>query len=120
MKVAILGASAKADRYSYKALKSLQRHGHEVYLVHPAGGEIEGLPVYRSLGELPAGIDTLSVYVNSKAFAEVHGLALEYGFKRILFNPGTESPALYPVFENADCKCKEACTLVLLSIGSFE
>ena len=35
MNVAVLGASNKPDRYSYKAIKLLQECGHHVFPVHP-------------------------------------------------------------------------------------
>ena len=43
MNVAVIGASAKPERYSYQAVKLLREKGHAVYPVHPSLREIEGL-----------------------------------------------------------------------------
>ena len=41
-----------------------RQQGFTVYPVNPKGGEIEGLTVYRSLAEVPAGkLDRISVYL---------------------------------------------------------
>lgn len=43
MKVAILGASAKAERYAHKAQLLLTENGHEVFPISPTGAEILGV-----------------------------------------------------------------------------
>lgn len=119
MKVAILGASPKKDRYSYHAMQRLESAGHQVYLVHPSLEQIEGRAVYAGLGALPAGIDVLTVYVNSKAVAELEPELIAGGFKAVIFNPGTEAPGIYAHLQDAGTQCIEACTLVMLSVGTF-
>ena len=63
--------------------------------MNPKGGQIEGLPVYRSLAEVPVEhLDRISVYLPPEV-----GLRLlqEIADKRageIWFNPGSESPEL--------------------------
>ena len=61
--VAILGASANPERYSHKALRMLQEHGHEPIPVHPALAEIADIPVHSSLSEIDGTIDTLTLYL---------------------------------------------------------
>ena len=73
MNVAVLGASSKPDRYSYKAVKMLAEEGHTPFPIHPMIADIDGIPVYRSLAEVPEPIHTISVYLsarNSDAIAE--------------------------------------------------
>lgn len=36
MNVAVIGASNKSDRYSFKAVMLLKEKGHSPYLAHPA------------------------------------------------------------------------------------
>ncbi|MCM8776521.1 MAG: CoA-binding protein, partial [Candidatus Omnitrophica bacterium] len=45
MNVAVIGASDKPDRYSYKAVKLLLERGHRVYPVHPRVKDIDCLAV---------------------------------------------------------------------------
>ncbi len=63
--VAVLGASPKEDRYSYKAVVMLGEHGHHPIPVHPAGHAVNGIPGKTSLDEITGPIDTLTIYVNA-------------------------------------------------------
>ena len=49
MNVAVLGASNKPERYSFKAVRMLREKGHTPFPVHPALTEVDGLPVSPSL-----------------------------------------------------------------------
>ncbi len=118
MTVAILGASPKTDRYAYKAQEKLLQAGYEVVGVSPSLPEI-GVPVVASIRELPPGIDTLTVYVGPKATAEISDQILAYGFRRVIFNPGTESPELMASLQAKGTEAFEACTLVLLATRQF-
>jgi len=112
MNVAILGASAKKDRYSYRALRSLIDKGHKVFPINPNLVEIEGLKVYPSLASLPEKADTITVYL-----APVEIIAAEP--RRVIFNPGAENPGLMERLEANGIKGVTACTLVMLSLGNF-
>ncbi|MEM8955123.1 MAG: CoA-binding protein [Verrucomicrobiota bacterium] len=118
-RVAVLGASDKLDRYSYKAVRLLKQHGHTVIPVHPALSEVDGTPVAPSLAHLSEPIDTLSLYLNptrsSVLIDEI--VALKPG--RVIFNPGTESPKLANALEEHNIPHEDACTLVLLKTQQF-
>lgn len=117
--VAILGASQKTERYSYKALKMLEEHDHRVYPVHPALEEIEGHKVYSTLSEIDDKIDTLTVYVSPKWIKDMIPAILELKPGRVILNPGTESEELKAELAAAGIPYQEACTLVLLRTGQF-
>lgn len=57
-KVAVLGASDRPDRFSYRADKLLRSHGHETFLVNPNLASLEGREVFSDLPSLPTPIDT--------------------------------------------------------------
>lgn len=117
MKVAILGASPKKDRYSNKAQSLLKEKGHEVLPVNPAYNEIDGEKVYPHLSDIHDAVDTLTVYVGDIAPFMPEVLKLKP--RRVIFNPGTESPGLYDQLHAAGIVTEEACTLVLLRTGQF-
>lgn len=119
-KVAILGASDNPERYSYKAFKMLQEYGHTPVPVHPSLGTLEGIPVQKQLADLrDQKIDTLTLYVNPKILATYVDQVLALKPKRVIFNPGTESPEIEQKFESAGIQTMEACTLVLLRTNQF-
>lgn len=120
MNVAVVGASNKPDRYSYRAVRMLREKGHTPYPVHPSIADIDGVPVWRSLSAVPDPIDTVSIYLsahNQEAIAEE---LLNSGARRFIFNPGAENLALEQRLRDRGKIVLEACTLVLLTTGQFD
>ncbi len=117
--VAILGASNKADRYSYKALNMLMEYGHSVYPVHPVLESINEQRVFPSLDDIDQSIDTLTVYVGPQRISPLIPSIVSLKPARVILNPGTESEELKAALEEADINYLEACTLVLLRTGQF-
>lgn len=117
--VLILGASDKADRYSYKALKMLLSHGHKVVLIHPTLLEIEGHKVFKNLSEIKEKIDTVTMYINPSLSSPLQQDIMKINPKRVIFNPGTENKSLEKELKQAGINTEEACTLVLLSTEQF-
>ena len=118
-RVVIVGASDKPDRYAHKAMQALTRHGHEVVLVHPRLKEIEGRPVVAHLSDVEGPVDTVTMYVSPAISTHMEEDLLAMRPKRVLFNPGSENPALQSALTAGGIVCEEACTLVLLSTGGF-
>jgi predicted CoA-binding protein len=118
-RVVILGASHNPERYSYKAMKVLQEHGHETVLVNRGVTEIEGQPVLADIGDVTGPVDTLTLYVKE----EVSGLltdkilALKPG--RVIFNPSTKNIRLMMALDEADIPWIDGCTIVMLKSGQF-
>lgn len=117
--VAILGASRKTERYSYKALQMLVENGHRVFPVHPQLSEIEGHCVYSSLSAIDQSVDTLTVYVSPRWLEAMIDEILAVRPGRVILNPGTESDKLKAALDQAGIPWLEACTLVLLRTGQF-
>ncbi len=117
--VAVLGASNNPDRYSNMAVRRLREAGHRVIPVHPALSEIEGLPVAQSLGGISEPVDTLTLYVGPQRSAPMINDIVRLAPKRVIFNPGTESPELASALDQASIPHVEACTLVMLQTGQF-
>eukprot|EP00300_Choanocystis_sp_HF-7_P029841 c3766_g1_i1.p1 GENE.c3766_g1_i1~~c3766_g1_i1.p1 ORF type:complete len:132 (+),score=1.94 c3766_g1_i1:10-405(+) len=122
-KVAIIGASDKPERYAYKALKMLQQYNHEVYLVNPAftSPSIEGLPVYKSISDVPVShLDTITMYVNPSRANEYVDDIIKSKPDRVIFNPGAEvSGEIEAKINGNNIKTENACTLVLLRSNQF-
>lgn len=119
MKVAVVGASNKTDRYSYQAVMLLKQKGHEVYPVHPMLPEIEGVKVYKSINQIEDEIDTITIYLNENSSQKISEDILNKNPKRIIFNPGTENLSLQNKAEEKGIKVVKACTLVMLRTGQL-
>jgi len=119
MKVAVLGASKKPERYAYKAFKMLTNHNHQVIPVHPTLEDLEGVPVSSSLDNIKEPVDTLTVYVGPKYIGEEIDKIVNLKPARVILNPGTESPELMNALDKAEIPYLKACTLVMLSTNQF-
>jgi predicted CoA-binding protein len=116
--VAVLGASANPERYAFRAIELLRAHGHRVLPVHPTLETVAGLPVVKSLADLPP-VDTLTLYVGAARLPAMAADIVDRRPGRVIFNPGTESPELQAALDHAGIPWLEACTLVLLQTGQF-
>jgi predicted CoA-binding protein len=119
MNVAVLGASNKPERYSYKAVKLLQEKGHTTFPVHPVLDKIDGIRVYKSLLDISESVDTVSVYLSPENSNKTTEDILKSGARRIIFNPGSENPELAGTLKKRGFTVVEACTLVLLKTEQF-
>lgn len=115
----VLGASNKPDRYSYKAVASLQDKEYCVLPVHPKLKEIQGLKVYPSLSSIQEKVDTITVYLNNSRTRSMLNDFIRLAPRRVIFNPGTESDELEAALKDAGIDVLRACTLVLLSVGKY-
>lgn len=117
--VAVLGASDKPQRYSYKAAQLLRAHGHIVHPVTNRNIEVEEGQVYEHVSEIASEIDTLTLYVNPEHQKHHTQDIIAKKPRRIIFNPGTECEEHEALFEEAGIKVDRACTIVLLKTGQF-
>jgi len=71
--IALVGASPKSHRDSYRVMQFLQQQGKRVIPVNPraVGTEILGEAVVADLSELPVAVDMVDVFLNSEAAALV-------------------------------------------------
>ncbi len=117
--VAVLGASPKEDRYSFKAVRMLKESGHTPIPVHPKGHTVDNVPGVSSLDAIEQAIDTLTVYVNEKISSAEFDRILKLRPRRVIFNPGAENPDLAQKLRDEGIEVVEACTLVMLRTDQF-
>jgi uncharacterized protein len=117
--VVLLGASNKTDRYSYKVLHMLIDYGYHVIPINPILDDIDGVAVKHSLSEVSQQIHTVTLYLNPSRLEPIIDEIIMLKPKRIIFNPGTESPEAKERMTANGIETVEACTLVMLRTGQF-
>jgi uncharacterized protein len=60
-RIAVVGASNNPAKYGNIIVKNLMAHGYQVFPVNPRETTIAGLPVYRTLADVPQPIDIVDV-----------------------------------------------------------
>ncbi|MDD2599600.1 MAG: CoA-binding protein [Kiritimatiellae bacterium] len=118
-RVIVLGASPKRERYSNQAVRLLVQYGHKVVPVNPARSVIEDLPVAATLGEVEGEVDTVTLYLAPRHSEAIADALLRLKPGRVIFNPGTENPALQKKLAESGIGVVEGCTLVMLKTGQF-
>lgn len=114
----ILGASPNPQRYANIATERLINHGHEVYPIGLRKGEINGVSLITDRPKLN-NIDTITLYIGPQNQSGWIDYILELKPNRLIFNPGTENEILEKLAKDNNIEVLEACTLVLLSVGSY-
>ncbi|HEV2950047.1 MAG TPA: CoA-binding protein, partial [Gemmataceae bacterium] len=62
--IAIIGASADPNKFGNKAVRAYLQRGYQVFPIHPKAQTIEGLPVYRTILDVPVEkLDRVSFYL---------------------------------------------------------
>ncbi len=108
-RVAVLGASNKEERYSFKAVRMLAEHGHLPIPIHPSGQAVDGIATLKSLSELTEPVDTLTMYVSAKISTGLLEQIIKLNPRRVVFNPGAENSELATKLESAGIEVLEAC-----------
>ncbi|MCB0482593.1 MAG: CoA-binding protein [Flavobacteriales bacterium] len=117
--VVVLGATPNSDRYAYKATIALNQKGHKVFPVGIKKGEINGHKILPNFPSKTTTIDTITLYLNPERQKEYYETILASGTKRIIFNPGTENMELASLAKQKGIITEMACTLVMLSVGTY-
>lgn len=117
-KTLVMGASTNPGRYSYKAIKMLQRYGHPVVAVGKKADELDGLKIEKEHIEFD-GIDTVTLYLNPMNQRQYYDYIIGLNPKRVIFNPGTENPELYTLLRQNNIEVEVGCTLVMLSVNHY-
>lgn len=90
MNVAVVGASRSRSKFGNKAVRAYAARGHTVFPVNPHEETIEGLPVYRTVTEIPVTIDATLVYLPPPLTAATLPEIAEKGTGTLYLNPGSE------------------------------
>ena len=120
--IAVLGASADRHKFGNKCVRAYRDAGYRVFPVNPAEREIEGLPVCRTLAEVPAPLDRISLYLPPPltlallpeiARAAAAGRGEEGGGgAEVWFNPGSADAAVLAEARRLGIAARPGCSIV--------
>ena len=88
--IALVGASDRPDRPSYRVMKVLQDHGYRVFPVNPqiTGEHVHGEYVWRELGQIGEPIDMVDIFRRPEAAGEAVDAAIKAGAKAVWMQLG--------------------------------
>ena len=118
MTTLIVGATPNPERYAYLATKSLLKHNHDIVLFGIKKGQIDDYEILHDFKGIE-DIHTVTMYVGPKHQSSYYQDIINLKPKRVIFNPGTENPEFYKLLQDAGIEIEIACTLVMLSAGTY-
>jgi uncharacterized protein len=115
--VAIIGASSDRSKYGNKAVRAFLEQGYKVYPVNLTEPEIEGLPVWRRISEIPGRPDMVSVYVRPEVVLELLPEIAAKGCDELWLNPGAESDQVIAEAGRLGLNVIQACSIVAVGVS---
>ena len=101
--IAIIGASSKKERDSYKVMKFLIEKGYKVFPVNPneAKKNILGKKCYSSIKEVSEKIDMLDIFRSKEFIMDITKEAIEIGINIIWTQEGLIDEKSFRIAKNA-------------------
>ena len=81
--IAVVGHSEKPERTSYQIAQFLRKVGYKVYSVNPIVKEIDSLPTYATLQDIPESVDIVNIFRRSEYLPEIVEAAIAIRTKTI-------------------------------------
>ncbi|MFN2485989.1 MAG: CoA-binding protein, partial [Acidimicrobiia bacterium] len=92
--VAVVGASDNPAKFGARIYRDLKAKGFLVFAVNPNRSTVDGDPSYPDLASLPVEPTIIDMVVPAQIGASVLEEADRLGYRRVWFQPGSESPDL--------------------------
>ncbi|MES1180879.1 MAG: CoA-binding protein, partial [Verrucomicrobiota bacterium] len=119
-RVAIIGASADRSKFGNIAVRAFVRQGWTVYPVNPKESQIEGLPVFKCIAEVPVRPELVSVYLPPAVLLKILPDIAAHGCDELWLNPGTESPEVLVAAQRLGLNVIQACSIVGIGLSPQE
>ena len=113
--VAVIGASNDRNKYGNKAVRAFVRQGYTVYPVNPTLSEVEGLPAFSRITDVPTRPDMVTVYVRPNVLLGLLPDIARRGCDELWLNPGTESDEVLERAAGLGLNAIQACSI--LAVG---
>jgi predicted CoA-binding protein len=118
--IAIIGASADRAKFGNKAVRAFVRQGWTVFPVNPKETQIESMPAFKNIGEVPVRPNLISVYLPPPVLLKVLPDIAVRGCDELWLNPGTESAEVLAEAERLGLNVIQACSIVGIGLSPEE
>ena len=115
--VAVIGASSDRSKWGNKSVRAFQQRGYTVYPVNPNEATVEGLTTYKTIGEVPARPEKITVYVRPQVLLNLLPEIAAKGCDELWLNPGTESAAVLAEAERLKLNVIQACSIIGVGVS---
>ena len=118
--IAIIGASNDRAKFGNKSVRAFLQQGYEVFPVNPKEENIEGLPAFKSIRDVPVRPQMISVYLPPPVLLKVLPDIAARGCDELWLNPGTESDEVLAETVRLGLNTIQACSIVGVGVSPGE
>ena len=93
------------------------QQGYNVFPVNPNEKEIEDLPAFKTISDVPERPQMVSVYVRPEILLNLLPELAAKGCDELWLNPGTESDEVLPEAERLGLNVIQACSIVGVGVS---
>jgi predicted CoA-binding protein len=116
--VAVIGASRDRRKYGNKSVRAHRQQGYLVFPINPHAGEIEGLPAFASLADVPCErLDRVTMYVPPEVGITLLEEIAARSPGELWLNPGAESDEILRRARQLGLNVIQACSIVDLGVS---
>jgi predicted CoA-binding protein len=110
--IAVVGASTDRQKFGNKCVRAYLAAGYRVFPINPVADTVEGLPVYRSIGELPDRPDRVSIYLPPPKTRSILSELAKLAGVEVWFNPGTADNEILEQARAMGIDVRDGCSIV--------
>jgi len=103
-KIAIVGASAKPEKWGYKVYKKLKSIGFHIYAINPKYNKIDRDVCYSDLESLPQKPDIVMTVIPSEITEMIVKKCKQLDINKVWMQPGSESEKSIKFCKNNNIK----------------
>jgi hypothetical protein len=115
--VAIIGASNDRAKYGNKSVRAHLQQGYTVFPVNPKETQIEGIPAFKTISDVPVRPDRVSLYLPPPLVKKILPEIATKGCGELWLNPGTESDEVLAEANRLGLNVIQACSIVDLGLS---
>lgn len=116
--VAVVGASRDRSKFGNISVRAHLQQGYQVFPVNPNADEVEGLPAFGSLRDVPVeNLDRVTVYLPPNLTLELLDEIGELAPAEVWMNPGSADEDVRVRAEELGIEIIEACSIVDLGVS---
>ena len=115
----VLGASSNPERYSFRAVRTLQCRNIPAIAIGRREFDHDNLTIRKGMPEDIGFVHTITMYLSAKNQIEYYNYILSLHPKRVIFNPGTTNEEFAEVLKSKDIEVVNDCMLAMLSCDIF-
>jgi predicted CoA-binding protein len=100
-KMAVAGASRNPKKFGGAIFMELKEKGFDLYPINPNAEEIQGIKCYKSVDELPAGVEHLFIVTSKSETDALAEAAVKKGMKMVWIQQKSETMKAVKTIEEA-------------------